>query len=113
MSRSFAIHKNYHAPIDTYIQLMNIDAAAGGSGNEKVKNLCVGKEWYRFPSSFFLPDKFWKLRFIRSEFGGQLPRPFAAPFLNGTRVIQDGFNDRNVEGEGQFFVRKVLEVFRE
>ena len=20
-------------------------------------NLCVGKEWHRFPSSFFLPDK--------------------------------------------------------
>lgn len=20
-------------------------------------NLCVGKEWYRFPSSFFLPEK--------------------------------------------------------
>jgi len=24
---------------------------------EKEINLCVGKEWYRFPSSFFLPSE--------------------------------------------------------
>jgi len=40
-------------------------------------HVCVGKEWYRFPSSFFLPDpEEWKLKFLKSEFRGQLPRPY-------------------------------------
>ena len=25
-------------------------------------NVCVGKEWYRFPSSFFLPGDNWEMR---------------------------------------------------
>ena len=33
--------------------------------------LCVGREWYRFPSSFFLPDNV-RLHFIQSEFKGEL-----------------------------------------
>ena len=36
--------------------------------------VCVGKEWHRFPSSFFLPDNSFRLAFLRSEFRGQLPK---------------------------------------
>ena len=39
-------------------------------------NVCVGKEWHRYPSSFFLPDNNWNLRFIKSEFSGLLPAPY-------------------------------------
>lgn len=38
-------------------------------------NVCYGKEWYRFPNSFFLPDGF-QGQFIRSEFRGILPKHF-------------------------------------
>jgi alpha-1,2-mannosyltransferase len=44
-------------------------------GSQSV-NVCVGKEWHRYPSSFFLPDNNWNLKFIKSEFSGQLPAPF-------------------------------------
>jgi len=27
----------------------------------KEVNLCVGKEWYRFSSSFFLPNEKWDI----------------------------------------------------
>jgi alpha-1,2-mannosyltransferase len=27
--------------------------------SEQTINVCTGKEWYRFPSSFFLPDNQW------------------------------------------------------
>ena len=59
--------------------------------------VCIGKEWYRFPSSFFLPDAPVRaeLRFLPSSFHGQLPQPYAAE--NATWVVQPGFNDLNQE----------------
>jgi len=77
--------------------------------------VCVGKEWYRFPSSFFLPDRTRdgaasplnaaaarashgpaRVAFIKSAFGGQLPQPFL-PKPNGTAALRGGFNDLNAE----------------
>jgi hypothetical protein len=46
------------------------------SSNGNDVNVCVGKEWHRFPSSFFLPNNNWNLKFIKSEFNGQLPAPY-------------------------------------
>lgn len=43
----------YHAPMDIYTQLSNNYLTLPESD---VINVCVGKEWYRYPSSFFLPD---------------------------------------------------------
>lgn len=43
----------YHAPIDTYTQLSNDYLTLPKSD---VINVCVGKEWHRYPSSFFLPN---------------------------------------------------------
>ena len=37
-------------------------------------NVCVGKEWYRFGSSFFLPSERVHLQFIKSGFDGLLPQ---------------------------------------
>lgn len=66
-------------------------------------HVCFGKEWYRYPSSFFLPDtKRYRMRFIRSEFRGQLPKLYddndgsANPGLR-TRIIYKDFNDMNKE----------------
>lgn len=44
----------YHAPLDVYGELSR---QAQEYNIQKPVNLCVGKEWYRFPSSFFLPDE--------------------------------------------------------
>lgn len=52
--RNFMFFLAYHAPIDTYTQLSNDHLTLPESN---VINVCVGKEWYRYPSSFFLPDK--------------------------------------------------------
>jgi alpha-1,2-mannosyltransferase len=58
-------------------------------------NVCMGKEWHRFPSSFFLPDnKRWILQFVQSEFKGQLPHHFLAG-QDATRVVRPDFNDLN------------------
>lgn len=65
-------------------------------------NVCVGKEWYRFPSSFFLPSiKHWKLNFIQSEFRGQLPKPFSNE-PRATRLIPTHMNDLNLEESSRY-----------
>jgi alpha-1,2-mannosyltransferase len=79
--------------------------------------VCVGKEWYRFPSHFFLPEstranaaKFphpdrrhraggpAQLAFLRSGFGGQLPQAYrmkAGGSAEQPESVREGFNDAN------------------
>src|SRR4051794_24559259 len=55
LSRALAIVTAYSAPMHIYSSL---EPSATG-------NLCLGKEWYRFPSSYFLPDGV-RTKFIKS-----------------------------------------------
>lgn len=64
-------------------------------------NVCVGKEWYRFPNSFFLPGHRWSLRFLSSGFKGQLPKLYSEG-INGTRVIPSDMNDMNQEEPSRY-----------
>jgi alpha-1,2-mannosyltransferase len=57
---------------------------------QKICTLCMEKEWHRFPSSFFLPDRF-RLRFVPFAGSGLLPKPFES-----TSDIPSGMNDMNV-----------------
>jgi alpha-1,2-mannosyltransferase len=68
--------------------------------------VCFGKEWYRFPSSYFLPNGM-RAKFIKSEFRGLLPGEFPdAPsysgLIQGTSQIPVGMNDRNEEDLGKY-----------
>uniref|UniRef100_A0A915BD27 Mannosyltransferase n=2 Tax=Parascaris univalens TaxID=6257 RepID=A0A915BD27_PARUN len=115
LSRSAALHRNFAAPIDVFKGLnehLTIPATLDkeryrSRENSSSIHVCVGKEWYRFPSSFFLPSgvvdrrgRKWdaKLNFIKSEFSGLLPKPFAdGPLPNITRMIPTHMNDLNRE----------------
>lgn len=99
LSRITSLYFNYHAPMDLMIDLNHnlID------GNEpitetpgRIQNVCMGKDWYRFPGSFFLPSAEFRIHFIKSEFGGILPAYFAEGD-NGTTIVHDYFNDLNRE----------------
>ena len=71
-----------------------------GAAAEQV--VCVGKEWYRFPSHFFLLEGKAKLGFLKSGFGGQLPQMYAQG-SDATSVNRTGFNDENrEEAEGRY-----------
>lgn len=68
--------------------------------------VCYGKEWYRFPTSYFLPRDM-QAKFIRSEFRGLLPgefQPFGqdSAIIPGTHLIPQGMNDRNEEDIGKY-----------
>jgi alpha-1,2-mannosyltransferase len=45
----------YHAPLDLFMELNRLTTERS-LPTEQTINICIGKEWYRFPSSFFLPD---------------------------------------------------------
>ena len=57
----------------------------------------MGKEWYRFPSNFFLPSNNWNVKFIKSEFKGQLPQPFLTEKAHATAIERPNFNNLNLE----------------
>jgi alpha-1,2-mannosyltransferase len=68
--------------------------------------VCLGKEWYRFPSSFHLPHGV-HAKFIKSEFSGLLPGEFSEAntgfgLFPGTWLVPPGMNDENLEDIGKY-----------
>lgn len=55
ISRSLAIYKGYYAPMEIMIE-SNKFASEGDIPKDMNINFCIGKEWHRFPSSFFFPS---------------------------------------------------------
>ncbi|CAN6613794.1 alpha-1,2-mannosyltransferase Alg9p [Trichomonascus vanleenenianus] len=97
LSRSVALAKFYSAPIELYKQIP--DNAAG--------NICVGREWYRYPSSYFI-DNNLRLKFVKSGFSGLLPGEFietnSTSWIDrkGIYVPPEGMNDKNLEDPGKY-----------
>jgi alpha-1,2-mannosyltransferase len=87
----------YGAPLDVYSQLHD-----KGMSNEG-DTLCLGKEWYRFPSHYLMP-KGVHAKFIKSEFSGLLPGEFADSHetWSGTWKVPLGMNDENREDLGKY-----------
>ncbi|XP_015748741.1 PREDICTED: alpha-1,2-mannosyltransferase ALG9-like [Acropora digitifera] len=57
LSRSSALFHGYHAPLDLYVEFNHMSSNLEHPfPADRYINLCVGKEWYRYPSSFFLPS---------------------------------------------------------
>ncbi|EAS32357.1 alpha-1,2-mannosyltransferase [Coccidioides immitis RS] len=89
----------YNAPLKVFGDLEQPNITSTGDF------VCVGKEWYRFPSSFFLPDNL-RAKFVRSEFKGLLPGEFveskkSGPFA-GTWMVPSGMNDMNQEDVSKY-----------
>lgn len=109
LARIYGIYTAYSAPLKIYDPLQLAGVGALGSPGDSV---CLGKEWYRFPSSYFLPNGM-KAKFIKSEFDGLLPGEFAEAktgfgFWSGTWLEPAGMNDLNQEDMGKY-VSKILD----
>lgn len=102
ISRIFALYKNYHAPLDLMMEL-NRFPAEGKISTKTTVNVCFGKDWYRYPSSFFLPNQNWNIKFIQSEFKGILPAPYTTNAENATSIIHEHFNNENREEPSLYF----------
>ncbi|PSN34732.1 Alpha-1,2-mannosyltransferase ALG9 [Blattella germanica] len=101
IARILAIYNGYHAPLDLFMELNNLTADKKLPSDQNI-NVCIGKEWYRYPSSFFLPDNRWQLQFLKSEFRGQLPQPYSS-LSNATVIIPPNMNDANKEETTRYF----------
>ncbi|KAI9830844.1 MAG: hypothetical protein M1819_005369 [Sarea resinae] len=90
----------YSAPLKIYGPLNEPGIAHPGDV------VCFAKEWYRFPSSFHLPDSI-HAKFVKSEFAGLLPGEFSEArvgfgFFPGTWLTPPGMNDENLEDPGKY-----------
>jgi alpha-1,2-mannosyltransferase len=94
----------YSSPLKIYSPLNEPGIAHPG------ETVCLGKEWYRFPSSYFLPNGV-KAKFVKSAFSGLLPGEFSEANVGfglfpGAWLEPTGMNDENIEDPGKY-VRKV------
>ncbi|KJZ79165.1 hypothetical protein HIM_01316 [Hirsutella minnesotensis 3608] len=105
LARIYGLYSAYYAPLSIYKPLWgegNGQLAIGGTED----SVCFGKEWYRFPSSYFLPRDM-HIKFVRSAFRGLLPGEFSEAkvgfgFWSGTWLPTSGLNDRNEEDLGKY-----------
>jgi alpha-1,2-mannosyltransferase len=105
LARVYGLYSAYSAPMRLYAPLgagVRGQQGLGGRGD----NVCFGKEWYRFPSSYFLPRDM-HAKFIRSEFHGLLPGEFSEArtgfgFWSGTWLPTAGMNGQNLEDPGKY-----------
>nr|QFR35810.1 alpha-1,2-mannosyltransferase ALG9 [Chandrasekharania keralensis] len=94
-SRTFSMLNGYGAPLQVYQHLEHHDDTGPGS------ILCIGSEWHRYPSSFFIPSYISEVRWIDDGFRGLLPFPFNET-LGGTTAAPSYFNNKNKAAEEQY-----------
>uniref|UniRef100_A0A914XWA0 Mannosyltransferase n=1 Tax=Panagrolaimus superbus TaxID=310955 RepID=A0A914XWA0_9BILA len=115
ISRGFAVFKHYRGIAETHKQLHDYLVFHPDVHFDQMNDpiqVCTGKEWHRFPSNFFIPEKATdkygvtkkvELHFIRSAFRGLLPKPYeigAVP--NITRLIPTDMNELNQEEPSRY-----------
>lgn len=98
--RTIGTFTAYSAPLSIYQPLHTPGVTQAGD------TVCLGKEWYRFPSSFSLPQGV-RAKFIKSEFSGLLPGEFSEANVGfglwpGTWLVPPGMNDENLEDVGKY-----------
>ncbi|KAH8597220.1 glycosyltransferase family 22 protein [Bisporella sp. PMI_857] len=100
LARIYGIYTAYSAPLRIYLPLQ--DSTLGLPGD----SVCIGKEWYRFPSQYHLPREM-RAKFVKSEFSGLLPGEFSEAktgfgFWSGAWLTPSGMNDENIEDLGKY-----------
>jgi len=79
--------------------------------------ICYGKEWYRFPGHYLVPDGI-RVDWIKSEFDGMLPTHFLETQdgirsrVLGTRHVPVGLNDLNKEEPMHYVSSYVLQHWK-
>ena len=100
-ARIYGLITAYSAPLRIYEPLQG--RLIGNAGGDSI---CLGKEWYRFPSHYHLPNRM-RAKFIKSEFNGLLPGEFSEAktgfgFWSGAWLVPPGMNDQNIEDMGKY-----------
>ncbi len=110
VSRSVALWRYYGEPDRAAAWLYrHIEASSSSSAKPSRVNVCVGKEWFRYPPAYFLPSNA-RLIFVESaSFTGALPLDFVETMgLNGTCTTAGPMNDLNRAESGQSLPRDLV-----
>ena len=91
VGRVFALKNNYQG----YLQLWKSVGSLISANPSSSISVCMGGDWYTFPSHFFLPDAA-SLSYVSDNFHGLLPQHYAAENGTSSEPLQP-FNDRNEE----------------
>lgn len=104
ISRIISLYVNYQAPMDLSMEVNRLPLTQNYPPDMQIE-VCFGKDWYRYSSSFFLPNNKWNVRFIKSDFNGMLPAPYNSKNSTDdpTKIIHDYFNDQNKADERSYF----------
>lgn len=100
LSRNAALYHHFKAPLRIYEDFYY----SNSSSSFESSSLCIGKEWYRVPSSFFLPEMqagTLPLLRVNSSFDGQLPQPFGV-WPRGLWEVPPHMNDRNLREPSRY-----------
>lgn len=89
----------YRAPLQIY-------SALTPNTTHPSDTVCFGKDWYRLPTSHFLPNNL-HARFVKSKFDGLLPGEFhegktGFGMYSGAWLTPSGMNDMNIEDPGKY-----------
>ncbi|KAI5951336.1 ALG9 [Candida jiufengensis] len=92
--------ENYSAPLKIFEEVSNLPPQSHQT------NICMGKEWYHFPASFFLPDNY-RLQFVDSGFDGLLPGSFheSSNLIDSITFVPPNMNNKN-----QFESDKIIDI---
>lgn len=98
--RTIGVMTAYRAPLQIYAPLRRPEFT------RSEQTICLGKEWYRFPSSYFLPGGM-RAKFVKSAFDGLLPGEFSEAKIGfglfpGSWLDPSGMNDQNIEDPGKY-----------
>lgn len=108
-SRTYMQLQSFRAPFTAFQSLSRVELQ-GGRGPRNLHprddaasyiNICMGDEWHRFPSHFFMPGQHFRLQFLRAGFQGLLPKAFDESGW-GTRKVPLGMNMMNREDPNQY-----------
>lgn len=95
ISRLLALRIHYGGSIQVYHDFLAGNLQQHATQQRK---LCLGREWFRFPSHYLLPEGI-RVRFVRTSANGMLPRYFEEAKTNSTGngsniPIKDWLTDR-------------------
>lgn len=100
--RIFNLVENYSAPLRAFEHISSLPNPVLTA----TVNVCVGKEWYHYPNSFFLPQSY-RFRFVKSGFDGLLPGDFKEDYENFKDVTS--FVPLHMNNKNRFEVDKVID----
>lgn len=100
-SRVAMQHVGYGGSLRVYERLAREEFSKMEASGDIV-NICVSKEWHRFPSHFFVPHPRMRVRFLSYGFDGQLPKYYSENVM-GSRIEPKGMNMLNKADPSQWF----------